>query len=115
MRHRKKIKKLGRDKRQRKALLKTMSNSLILKEKITTTHAKAKALAPFVERLITCAKKGELSSIRKISRYSNPVSGKKLIKELAPRYKERQGGYTRVIRLVSRKRDSAEMSKIELV
>lgn len=115
MRHRKKVKKLNRDRRQRKALLKTLANSLIMREKITTTKTKAKTLAPFVERLITYAKKGNLSSIRVVSRYSSAEAGKKLIQELAPRYKERNGGYTRVVKLMPRKRDSAEMAKIELV
>lgn len=115
MRHRKKIKKLNRDRRQRKALLKTLANSLIMHEKITTTRTKAKALASFVERLITYAKKGNLSAIRTVSRYASTQAGKKLIQEVAPRYKERNGGYTRVVKLVPRKRDSAPMAKIELV
>lgn len=115
MRHRKKVKKLNRDRRQRKALLKTLTNSLIMHEKIVTTHAKAKALAPFVERLVTYAKKGNLTSVRMVSRYTSTEAGKKLVLELSKRYKERNGGYTRIIKLVARKRDSAEMSKIELV
>lgn len=115
MRHRKKVKKLNRDRRQRKALLKTLANSLVTYEKIITTHAKAKALAPFIERLITRAKKGGLVSIRTVSRYSSKEAGKKIIGELAPRYKERNGGYTRIIKMIPRKKDSAQMSKIELV
>lgn len=115
MRHRKKIKKLNRDRRQRKALLKALANSLIMHEKITTTRTKAKALAPFVERLITYAKKENLTAIRAVSRYANTQAGKKLIQEVAPRYKERNGGYTRVVKLVPRKRDNADMAKIELV
>lgn len=115
MRHRKKLPKLNRDRRQRKALLKVLAHSLILHEKIVTTQAKAKALSSFVERLITYAKKGNLAALRQVRRYSDPEAGKKLIKDLAPRYQERQGGYTRVIKLMPRKKDSAKMAKIELV
>lgn len=115
MRHRKKVKKLNRDRRQRRALLKTLANSLIVNDKMVTTKAKAKALAPFVERLITYAKKGNLNSIRTVSRYTSQKAGKKLIQELAIKYKDRNGGYTRVIKLIPRKRDNAQMAKIELV
>lgn len=115
MRHRKKVNKLNRDRRQRKALLKTLANSLIVHEKIVTTHAKAKALAPFVERLVTYAKKDDITAVRTVSRYTSAVAGKKLIQNLSVRYKDRRGGYTRIIKLTQRKRDSAQMAKIELV
>jgi len=115
MRERKKGRKLSLKRDQRKALLKSLATALILKEKIKTTEAKAKEISPIVEKFITKAKKGDLSSKRFISRFFTPVVVKKLVNEISPRYKERQGGYTRIIKLGQRKSDGARMAIIELV
>jgi len=83
--------------------------------KITTTHAKAKELSPFVEKKITRAKKGDLTAKRMLSKNFSPNIVKKLVDDIAPKYKERQGGYTRVVKLMPRKSDGAKMAIIELV
>ena len=116
MRHRNKKKILDRAKAQRKALLRSLATSLILYEKIKTTHAKAKVLRPYIEKLITKGKKNDLNTRRQLNRYlykENAV--KKVLEVLSPRYKERKGGYTRVIKLGSRIGDAAKMAIIEFV
>ena len=115
MKKQKKGRKLSREKDQRKALLKSLATALILKEKIKTTEAKAKEFSGLVEKLITRAKKGDLASIRLLNSFLSEKIVKKLITEIAPRYKERKGGYTRIIKLVPRKSDGARMAIIELV
>ena len=115
MRKRKRGRKLSRKKDQRKALLKALAVAFFLKEKIKTTEAKAKEIRPFVEKFITKAKKGDLASRRLLMRFFSPKIVKKLIDEIAPRYKERGGGYTRIIKLGPRKSDGARMAIIELV
>ncbi|MBU4204656.1 50S ribosomal protein L17 [Patescibacteria group bacterium] len=115
MRKRNKGRKFGRKKDQRKALLKSLAHNLFLREKIKTTEAKAKEAKILVEKLITKAKKGDLSSTRLLAGYLSPVVVKKLINEIAPKYKERKGGYTRIIRLGQRQADSAQMVIFELV
>lgn len=115
MRKRKKGRKLHRKRNQRKALLKSLANSLILKEKIKTTEAKAKEISGFVEKFITKAKKDNLSSRRFLARFFSPQIVKKLVEEIGPRYKERKGGYTRIIKLGPRKSDGAKMAIIELL
>jgi large subunit ribosomal protein L17 len=115
MRKRKSGRKLNRKRDQRKALLKTLAGSLILKEKIRTTEAKAKEISRFVEKRISRAKVGSLYSRRLLRKlFPNKVI-KKLIDEIAPRFKERKGGYTRIIRLGSRKSDGAKVVIIELL
>jgi len=86
-----------------------------LQEKIKTTEAKAKEVSGFLEKIITRAKKGDLSSRRLLSGFFCQKSLKKLAEEIAPRYKERKGGYTRIIKLGPRKTDGAKMVIIELV
>jgi len=115
MRKRQRGRKLSRKRDQRKALLKTLAVSLISKEKIRTTEAKAKELAPFVEKKISKARIGNLSSRRFLMRFFPEETVKKLIGEIGPRYKERKGGYTRIIKLGPRKPDGAKMAIIELV
>ncbi len=115
MRKRKRGRKFSRKRDQRKALLKSLATSLFLHEKIKTTEAKAKEISGFVERFITKAKKGDLSSIRFLNRFFSKKIIEKLIKDIAPRYKERKGGYTRIIKLGQRKSDGAKMAIIELV
>lgn len=115
MRKRKEGRKLGRERDQRRALLKSLARSLILEEKIKTTEAKAKELRPFVEKFITRAKIGDLVSRRLLSKFFSNEVVKKLVDEMGPRYKTRKGGYTRIIKLGPRKTDSAKMAIIELV
>lgn len=115
MRKRKKGRKFSRKTDQRKALFKSLANSFFLKEKMTTSLAKAKAMSVFTEKLITLAKNGGLFSTRILARNLLPKIVKKLTDEIAPRYKERRGGYTRIIKLGPRKSDGAKMAIIELV
>ena len=115
MRKGKKERKLSRKKDQRKALLKSLGVALILKEKIRTTEAKAKELSSFIEKRITRAKIGSLHSRRLLARFFPQKTIKKLVDEIAPRYKERKGGYTRIIKLGQRKTDGAKVAIIELV
>ncbi|HOS88150.1 MAG TPA: 50S ribosomal protein L17 [Candidatus Pacearchaeota archaeon] len=107
--------KLHREVGQRKALLKSLASSLILRGKITTTEAKAKELAPFIEKKITKAKIGTVASRRYLSQFFSPKVVKKLVDEIAVKYKDRKGGYTRIIKLGQRKSDSSKMAIIELV
>jgi len=101
--------------------LKAEISALLSKEKIKTTEAKAKEVRPLVEKFITRAKKptvytrGDLSSRRLLAKFFSPEIVTKLFKEIGPRYKERKGGYTRIIKLGPRKSDGAKMAIIELV
>jgi len=116
MRHRKKTKILDRKKAPRKALLRNLATNLVLYEKIETTEAKAKSLKPVIEKLITKAKKGDLHARRELIKYlylENAV--KKMIEEIGPRYKDRKGGYTRIIKTKARQGDAAKMAIIEFV
>lgn len=115
MRKRKRGRKLSRKRDQRKALLKSLVSTLFLKEKIQTTEAKAKEISGFAEKEISRAKNKNLSSIRFLSRNFSKEIVRKLINEIAPRYKERKGGYTRIIKLGPRKSDGAKMAIIELL
>jgi large subunit ribosomal protein L17 len=117
MRHNVKTVKLGRTSQHRDAMLSNMAGSLILKNRITTTLAKAKALRPVAEKLVTLGKVNTLHSRRlALSRLGNKADVvQKLFVEVAPRFKERQGGYTRILKLGPRKSDSAHMALIEFV
>lgn len=115
MRKRKKGRKLSRKRNQRKALRAALASELFLREKIKTTQAKAKELSPFVEKQITRAKKGDLHSRRLLIRYFSAKIVKKLVDEIAPKYRERKGGYARIIKLGPRKSNGAKMAIIELV
>lgn len=115
MRKRIKGRKFNRKRDQRKALLKTLINALILKKKIRTTEAKAREISPIVEKFITQAKKGDLHSRRLLVSSLSEKIIKKLIDEIAPQYKERKGGYTRIVKLGQRKSDGAKMAIIELI
>lgn len=116
MRHKKKGKKLGRLIGPRKALFRGLSLSLILHEKITTTEAKAKAVKPIIERLISRARENNLNNYRRINAFlQNREATKKMLEEIGPRYKERPGGYLRIIKIGLRRGDAAKMVILELV
>ena len=116
MKHNIKNKKLNKNSTHRKAMLMNMCNSLIKHEQITTTLPKAKELKKFIEKIITLGKKGDLPSLRKvISVLQDKKMTSKVMGPLAERYKDRKGGYTRVIKLGNRFGDNAPMSVIELV
>jgi large subunit ribosomal protein L17 len=117
MRHRKTRHKLSRDSAHRKALLMNLSRELITHERIRTTHAKAKAVRPEVERLITLAKRGDLHSRRQAMAAlgQDKFVVYRLFEEVAPRYGDRPGGYTRILKLGPRPSDATEMALIELV
>jgi len=107
--------KFSRKKDQRKALLRLLASALFQNEKIKTTEAKAKEVSGFAEKYITRAKKGDLASRRLLLKYFPKKIVKKMIDEIGPRYKKRNGGYTRIIKLGARKSDSAKIAIIELV
>jgi len=116
MKHNITHRKLNRTTSHRKALLMNLSNSLIKHEQITTTLSKAKELRPFVEKIITLGKKGDLVSRRKaISILQDQKNTKKIFDVISERYKERSGGYTRIIKLGNRFGDNAPTAIIELV
>ena len=115
MRKLKRGRKFHRERNQRKALLKSLMRELFLREKIKTTEAKAKELAVFAEKTITRAKIDNLNTKRTLLKYFSPKIVQKLIKEIAPRYKDRKGGYTRVIKLGTRQLDGAKIAIIELI
>lgn len=105
--------KFGRVKNQRTALYKALATALIEHGKIKTTSAKAKSLASFADKLVTKAKKGDLASGRLIRHYLGDKAAKKLMAEIGPKFKERNGGYTRILRLGRRVSDGSEMSMVE--
>ena len=116
MRHGKKNKKFDRSKSARAGLFKALAISLVARERIATTEAKAKALRPYVEKLITEGKKGTLASLKNIvARIGDNKESRKLHKELAERFKARAGGYTRVVKTGRRAKDASPMAIIELV
>ncbi|PIT94437.1 50S ribosomal protein L17 [Candidatus Falkowbacteria bacterium CG10_big_fil_rev_8_21_14_0_10_39_9] len=116
MRHKNKVKTLDRPKDERELMLRNMASSVLLYEKITTTEAKAKVVKPLVERLITIAKTGNLNSRRKLIQILlQKKAVKKSMEVLGERYKTRNGGYTRIIRLGNREGDGAKMVQLELV
>ncbi len=116
MRHKHGYRKLGRTSSHRKALLKNLSIALINSGKIETTLPKAKELRSYFEKLITKARVGDFNAHRAVfAALQDKESTKKLVNEIAPQYKERKGGYTRIIRTRIRRGDAAEMAFIELV
>jgi len=117
MRHQKTRHKLSRDSAHRKALLMNLSREVIDHERIRTTHAKAKAVRPEVEKLITLAKRGDLHARRQAMAAlgQDKFAVYKLFEEIAPRYTERSGGYTRILKLGPRPSDATELALIELV
>ena len=116
MRHHRKGKKLGRDASHRKALYSNLAGALIEHGRIKTTIAKAKAVRPIVEEMITLGRRGDLAARRQALAYlrSNDVVTM-LFSDVAPRFTDRPGGYTRIVKLGPRWGDSAEMAYLELV
>ena len=116
MRHRNKGRQLSRTASHKKATMRNLATALFRHERIETTSAKAKELRPYAERLITLARKGDIHSRRLAGRkiQDRQVLGK-LFDDIAPRFLERPGGYTRILKVGNRKGDAAEMSLIELV
>ena len=116
MRHQKKGRKLGVNPPHRKAMLRNLAANLIEHKRIKTTDARAKELRTFIEPLITKAKRGDLNSIRQIAKkIPRKLVIHKLVHEIAPIYSERNGGYTRIIKLGFRDNDRASVSLIEFV
>ncbi|MEK7572399.1 MAG: 50S ribosomal protein L17 [Patescibacteria group bacterium] len=117
MRHHNSKRKFGRRKNQRNALINSLALNLIIREKIKTTEPKAKELRPFIEKIITSAKRNNLESkkliVSKLSNRKKEV--KKLFDVIAPKYKDKKGGYTRIIKMGVRKSDGAKMAIIEFV
>ncbi len=117
MRHRRIGRKLGRVKKQRTALLRSLLTALILHEKIETTEAKAKTLKPKIEKILTYAKRGTIADKQRLMKhlYNNQIVVRKMMKVLGPRYKDRVGGYVRVVKKGYRAGDSAPVAIIEFV
>ena len=116
MRHQRSGKKLGRDSAHRKALYSNLAGALIEHGRIQTTEAKAKAVKPFAEKLITLGKRGDLHARRQAlaALRSNDVVHR-LLADIAPRFSDRPGGYTRIVKLGPRQGDAADMVYLELV
>jgi large subunit ribosomal protein L17 len=116
MRHRKGGFKLQRNPSARRALLRGLTTNVILRDRVVTTVTKAKAVKPVVEKMITLAKRDTLHTRRQAAAFLNtPGAVKKLFDNLGPRFAQRNGGYTRVVRLGPRKGDGAELALIELL
>jgi large subunit ribosomal protein L17 len=116
MRHRVKGRQLSRTSSHRRAMLNNMATSLLQHDRVVTTQAKAKELRPFVERLITLARRGDLHARRQVERRikDRSVAGR-LFSEIGPRFASRPGGYTRIVKLGHRVGDGAELARIELL
>src|SRR5688500_5171989 len=116
MRHRVKGRQLSRKSSHRRATMRNMAINLFRHDRIETTTAKAKELRPYAERLITLAKRGDLHARRLAARrIHDPEVLRRLFSELAPKYTNRPGGYTRILKLGHRQGDAADMALIELV
>src|SRR5881227_2258815 len=117
MRHQKKRDKLSRDAGHRKALVRNLCGQVLQHERVRTTEAKAKVVKPEVEKLITLAKRGDHHARRQAlsALGQDKFAVYKLFEEVAPRYSDRPGGYTRILKLGPRKSDATEMALLELV
>ena len=116
MRHKRAGYKLKRDASARRALLRNLVTSVILEERVTTSIPKAKAAKPLVDRMVTLAKRDTLHSRRQAASFlMTPASVKKLFDKVGPRFSQREGGYTRIVRLGFRPGDGTEVCKLELV
>lgn len=114
MRHLKKGKKFGRERNQRRALMKSMADSFFMHGRIRTTEAKAKALRPYVEHALTRAKSPALADRRMLIAQSSPLLARRAIR-MAEETAGRRGGYTRIVKLGERRSDSAKMAMLEMV
>ena len=111
-----KNRKLGRTSDQRRAMLRAMTTYLLENGQIKTTYARAKEVAPIAEKMITLAKRNDLVAYRQALSYiTNETVANKLFHEIAPKYADRNGGYTRVLKMGPRRGDAAEMAIIQLV
>ncbi len=115
MKHLKKGRVFGRTTKQRSALIRGLSESLIEHEKLTTTEAKAKSLRPVVEKIITKGKKKDLATTRYLNSFLNKKVVKKVSDILSPRYRSQPGGYTRITKIGPRKSDGSPMAIIEFI
>ena len=115
MRHLRKNRKFGRPADYRKAFLWNLVNSLISKERIKTTEARAKEIRPLVEKAVNLAKNEDLAKRRLLLKKLTMASVNKLFRDLGPRFKERRGGYLRILKLNARKNDGAKMAIIEFI
>ena len=116
MRHRQKGDKIGMTRGHRLSVLANLTNALILHSKVDTTFARAKAVQRFAERLITLGKRGDLHARRiAFSRMRDKAAVDKLFTEVGPKFEDRAGGYTRVVKLGPRRGDGAEMARLMLV
>lgn len=115
MKHHKSMRTLGRERNQRRALIKALAASLIKNRKIKTTLAKARELRPVMDKFVTLSKKGNVNSLRLLSAKVGRVNAGILAGEIALSYKDRKGGYTRIIKLNPRKSDGARLAQIEFV
>lgn len=115
MRHRKKKKILGRKKDPRRILIKNLAKDLILRSRLKTSPAKAKVLKSRLEKMITKSKKNDLAAKRYLEKRLDKKSAAWLLSEITPRYKERPGGYTRIIKLKNRVGDNSPQVLIEFV
>lgn len=115
MRHLRKNRKFGRPADYRKSFLSNLVNALVLKERIITTETRAKEIRSFVEKAISRAKNDTLANRRLLLKRYNPKTVTKLFLNLAPRFKERKGGYLRILKLGNRKNDGAKMAIIEFL
>jgi large subunit ribosomal protein L17 len=116
VRHKRKGRKLGRDASHRKALFANLTNALVEHGRIKTTEAKAKELRPIAERMITLGKRGDLHARRQALAFLRSKDHThRLFDEVAPRFADRPGGYTRIVKLGPRLGDAAEMAYVELV
>lgn len=115
MKHHKKGKTFGRVRKVRIALMRDLMRALIEKEEITTTQAKAKALRPKIEKIITRGKQKNIANIRFLSSELGISSAKKVYETLSPRYQTRAGGYTQILKVAPRKSDAASMAIIKFL
>ncbi len=115
MKHHRPARKLSRTKNQRHALIKSLMLSLVIHERITTTLAKARELRPNIEKLVTKAKGGTIAQRRVATALIGAQATKKLFDVIAPKFADRKGGYTRLLKLPPRVTDKAEMGLIEFV
>lgn len=115
MRHHRSVKKFGRKANQRRALLKSLARSLILKERIETSQIKAKALRPFVEKLVSRAKRKSLANQRLLVARVGREAARKLTEVLGPRFEKRPGGYLKISKLPSRQSDGSRPAILEFI